>query len=97
MAELPEDVKLSLNVQEAQALHAGLEELLENGRGGPELEHVYRVLGWRILATRRGMGFSGRMSELARGAGSVEEYEADRDRELGPILDGLERGDNRDP
>lgn len=97
MAELPEDVKLSLNVQEAQALHAGLEELLENGRGGPELERVYRVLGWRILATRRGTGFSGRMAELARSAGSVEEYEADRDRELGPILDGLERGDNRDP
>jgi ABC-type phosphate/phosphonate transport system substrate-binding protein len=36
-------------------------------------------------------------TELARGASSVEEYEAARDRTLGPILDGLESAENRDP
>ena len=30
-------------------------------------------------------------------AESVEEYEAARDRALGPILDGLESAENRDP
>jgi len=37
------------------------------------------------------------MSELARQANNVEEYEAARDDALGPILEGLERGENRDP
>ena len=97
MADRPEGVELYLSVPDAEALHAGLEDLLENGRGGPELEKIYRVLGWRILATRPGVGLTGSMADLARSAGSVEEYEAERDRELGPILDGLERGDNRDP
>ena len=97
MAERPEDVALHLSVPEAEALHACLEDLLENGHGGPVLERTYRVLGWRILATRRGAGLSGRMADLARSASSVEEYEAERERELGPVLDGLERGENRDP
>jgi hypothetical protein len=37
------------------------------------------------------------MAELARQAESVEEYEAARDRALGPIFDGLESAENRDP
>jgi hypothetical protein len=37
------------------------------------------------------------MADIARGAESVEEYEAARDEALGPILDGLESGENRDP
>ena len=37
------------------------------------------------------------MADLAREADSLEEYEEARERELGPILDGLERGENRDP
>lgn len=97
MQELPEDVQLRLSVPEAEALHAELEDLLENGHGGPALENTHRVLGWRILATRRGTGLSGRLADIARQAGSVEEYEAERDRELGPVLDGLERAENRDP
>ena len=98
MAEPPEDVELYLSIPEAEALHAGLEDLLEGGRGGPALERTYRVLGWRLLATRRGSsGLSGRLADLARSASSLEEYEAERERELGPLLEGLERGENRDP
>ncbi len=37
------------------------------------------------------------MAELAREAKSLEEYEAARDRTLGPLLDGLESAENRDP
>jgi hypothetical protein len=37
------------------------------------------------------------MAALAKDASSLEEYETARDRELGPILEGLERGENRDP
>jgi hypothetical protein len=37
------------------------------------------------------------MAELARQASSVEEYEAARNAALGPILDGLESAENRDP
>jgi hypothetical protein len=37
------------------------------------------------------------MAELARQASSVEEYEAARDATVGPILDGLESAENRDP
>jgi hypothetical protein len=37
------------------------------------------------------------MAELAREARTLEEYEAARDRTLGPILDGLESAENRDP
>jgi hypothetical protein len=78
-------------------LHAVLEELLEGGREDPLLERSYRVLGWRILAVRGGTGLTGRIAGLARKAESLEEYEAARDRTLGPLLDGLERGENRDP
>jgi len=78
-------------------LHAALEELLEGGREDPLLERSYRVLGWRILAARGGTGLTGRIAGLAREAESLEEYEAARNRTLGPLLDGLERGENRDP
>jgi hypothetical protein len=90
-------VELQLSLDEAEALHAALEEMLEEGREDPRLEHSYRVLGWRILAVRGGTGLTGRLAELAREAESLEEYEAARERVLGPILDGLESGENRDP
>jgi hypothetical protein len=90
-------VELRLSLDEAEALHAALEEMLEEGREDPRLEHSYRVLGWRILAVRGGTGLTGRLAELAREAESLEEYEAARERVLGPILDGLESGENRDP
>ncbi len=90
-------VELRLSLDEAEALHAALEEMLEEGRGDPRLERSYRVLGWRILAARGGTGLTGQLAELAREAESLEEYEAARERALGPILDGLESGENRDP
>jgi hypothetical protein len=90
-------VELRLSLDEAEALHAALEEMLEEGRGDPRLERSYRVLGWRILAVRGGTGLTGRLAELAREAESLEEYEAARERVLGPILDGLESSENRDP
>jgi hypothetical protein len=34
---------------------------------------------------------------FAREADTLEEYEEARDRELGPVLDGLESAENRDP
>lgn len=82
---------------EAETLHATLEKLLEDGHKDPLLEHSYRVLGWRILAAKGGSGLTARIAEIARGASSLEEYEAERDLALGPILEGLERGENRDP
>lgn len=97
---MPDDerlVDLSLSLEEAEALHAAIEDRLEAGHGAPYLERAYRLLGWRILAARGGPGLTGRMAALAREAGSLEEYEAARDRELGPIIGGLERGENRDP
>ncbi len=90
-------VELRLSLDEAEALHAALEEMLEEGREDPRLERSYRVLGWRILAVRGGTGLTGRLAELAREAESLEEYEAARERVLGPILDGLESSENRDP
>jgi hypothetical protein len=90
-------VDLSLPLKTAETLHAALEDLLEGGRDEAALEHAYRVLAWRILAVKGGTGLTGRMAELARKAKSVEEYEATRDRTLGPILDGLESAENRDP
>ena len=90
-------MELRLAIDEAEALHARLEELLERGEDDPRLERAYRVLGWRILAARGGTGLTGRLANVARKAPSVEEYEAARDEALGPILDGLERGENRDP
>ena len=90
-------VELRLSLDEAEALHAALEEMLEEGREDPRLERSYRVLGWRILAARGGTGLTGQLAELDREAESLEEYEAARERALGPILDGLESGENRDP
>ena len=93
----PAEVELSLPLEAAEALHVALEDLLEDGREDAALERAYRVLAWRILAARGGSGLTARMARLARQAGSVEEYEAARDRALGPILDGLESAENRDP
>jgi hypothetical protein len=90
-------VELWLPLEEAEALHALVERLLESGELDPRLEHSYRLLGWRILAARGGKGLTERIADLAREAESLEEYEAARERELGPVLDGLERGENRDP
>jgi hypothetical protein len=96
---LPDDspVELRLSLDEADTLHSALEELLEGGREGLHLGRSYRLLGWRILAARGGTGLTGHLAELAREAETLEEYEAARDQALGPILDGLESAENRDP
>jgi len=88
-------VDLRLSLSEAEALHAHLERVLESG--DQHLERSYRLLGWRILAARGGTGLTGRVADLAREADSLEDYEEAREKALGPILDGLERGENRDP
>ena len=88
---------MRLPLEEAETLHALLERLLESGQQDPRLEHSYRLLGWRILAAKGGKGLTGRMANLAREADSLEEYEAAREMELGPVLDGLQRAENRDP
>ena len=90
-------IELRLSLGEADALHAALEELLEGGRGDPRLERFYRVLGWRILAAKGGTGLTERVAALAREAETLEEHEAARERMLGPILDGLQSSENRDP
>jgi hypothetical protein len=90
-------VDLHLSLDEAEALHAVLEDFLEDGEQSLYLERPYRLLGWRILAVKGGTGLIGRVAELAREAGTLEEYEEARDRELGPVLDGLESAENRDP
>lgn len=89
-------VHLHLTVEEAEALHAVLENLLETG-AAPILERPHRLLAWRALAARGGSGLTARLSSVAREAGTLEEFEAARDEELGPILDGLESAENRDP
>jgi hypothetical protein len=71
--------------------------LLDGGRDDACLERSYRLLSWRLLAAKGGTGLTERVAGLAREAQTLEEYEAMRDRALGPILDGLERGENRDP
>jgi hypothetical protein len=91
------DVELLLPLEEAEVLHALLERLLESGESDPRLAHSYRLLGWRILAAKGGTGLTGHMADLARTADSLEVFEAARERALGPVLDGLERGENRDP
>jgi hypothetical protein len=91
-------VELKLPLKTAETLHAALEDLLESdGHDEADLERAYRTLAWRILAVKDGSGLTSRMAELAREAGSVEEYEAARNAALGPILDGLESAENRDP
>jgi hypothetical protein len=96
---LPADngVDLRFSLTEAEALHALLEDLLEGGEEDLHLERSYRLLAWRILAAKGGTGLTGRMAGLARDAKDLEEYETARDRALGPVLEGLERGENRDP
>ena len=92
---------VSLPLDAAETLHGALEDVLENGHADPKLERAYRILAWRILAARgqegTGSGLIARMAEAARDATTVEEYEAARDDVLGPILDGLESAENRDP
>ena len=88
---------MRLSLEEARALHALLERLLESGEQDLRLEHSYRLLSWRILAATGGKGLTGRIAGLAREADSLEEYEVARERELGPVLEGLERSENRDP
>jgi hypothetical protein len=90
-------VELSLSLDEAESLHALLEDLLDKEEVDQDLERSYRLLGWRILAVRGGTGLTGRIAALAREADTLEEYEEARDRELGPVLDGLESAENRDP
>jgi hypothetical protein len=96
---LPDDLRvdLRLSLDEADALHAALEKLLEAGWEDPRLERSYRVLGWRILVAKGGSGLTGHLAGLAREAETLEEYEVGRERALGPILDGLESPGNRDP
>jgi hypothetical protein len=90
-------IDLSLSLDEAESLHALLEDLLEKEEVDQRLERTYRHLGWRILAARGGTGLTGRIAGFAREAGTLEEYEEARDRELGPVLDGLESAEYRDP
>ena len=101
---MPEDapaLPVTLPLDAAERLHDALEDLLEGGHRDPALERAYRVLAWRILAARgeagEGSGLTARMAEAARDARTLEEYEAARDDVLGPILDGLESAENRDP
>lgn len=90
-------MRLEMPLEEAEALHAALEELLEGERADERVAHLYRLLGWRILASRqRGSGLTGHLIELARRADSLEDYEAARDRELGPLLEVLENVEQRD-
>lgn len=100
MTQEPEEtqqVDLALSTAEAESAHAALERALEKGEGDEHLELAYRRLGWRILAAKGGSGLTARLSEIAQGAESLEQFERERDEELGPILEGLESGENRDP
>jgi hypothetical protein len=90
-------VALHLPLETAENLHAALEGLLEEGSADPALQKAYRILAWRILAARGGTGLTATMAEIARKANTVEEYEAARDRALGPVLGALESPANRDP
>lgn len=96
---MPEDrpVHLRLTLEEADALHAALEDLLETGAAPAALERPHRLLAWRALAARDGTGLTARLAAIAREANTLEEFEAARDEELGPILEGLESPENRDP
>jgi hypothetical protein len=90
-------VHLGLSIEEARALHAVLEGLLETGAAPEILEYPHRLLAWRTLAATGGTGLTGRLAAIARESGTLEEFESARDKELGPILDGLENAENRDP
>lgn len=98
--ETEKGVEVELPLAEAEAAHAALERVLESGTGDETqetLEILYRRLGWRILAAKEGSGLTARLAELARSAESLEQFECERDSELGPIISGLESGENRDP
>ena len=90
-------VRLHLTLEEADALHAALEDLLETGAAPALLERPHRLLAWRALAARDGAGLTARLAAIAREASTLEEFEAARGEELGPILEGLESAENRDP
>ncbi len=90
-------INVSLSLQEAEAAYEALEETLEKGSENPALKKAYRTIGWRILANKGGTGLTAQMAEIARRSESLEEYEANREQALGPILEGLQRGENRDP
>ncbi len=90
-------VRLHLTLEEADALHAALEDLLETGAASALLERPHRLLAWHALAARDGTGLTARLAAIAREASTLEEFEAARDEELGPILEGLESAENRDP
>ena len=96
---MPEDrpVHLRLTLEEADALHAALEDLLERGAAPAVLGRPHRLLAWRALAAGDGSGLTARLAAIAREASTLEEFEAARDEELGPILQGLESAENRDP
>ena len=96
---MPDDrpVHLHLTLEEAEALHAALEDLLEAVAVPAILKRPHRLLAWRALAARDGSGLTARLAAIAREANTLEEFEAARDDELGPILDGLESAENRDP
>lgn len=96
---MPEDrpVHLHLTLAEADALHAALEDLLETVPTPALLERPHRLLAWRAVAARDGSGLTARLAAIAREANTLEEFEAARDEELGPILEGLESAGNRDP
>ncbi len=100
MADAP-SFSVNLPLDAAEHLHGVVEDLLENGHEDPALERAYRILAWRILAARgeggNGSGLIASMAEAARDAETLEEYEATRNEVLGPILDGLESAENRDP
>lgn len=101
MPDGPSSSGVNLPLDAAETLHVALEDVLENGHASPKLERAYRILAWRILAAKgergEGSGLTARMAEAALNAETVEEYEAARDDVLGPILDGLESAENRDP
>ena len=90
-------VLLHLTLEEADALHAALEGLLEVGAAPAILERPHRLLAWRALAARDGSGLTARLASIASEASTLEGFEAARDEELGPILEGLESAENRDP
>jgi hypothetical protein len=96
---VPDDrpVHLQLSIEEAEALHAALESLLESETAPPALKYPHRLLAWKTLAASEGTGLTGRLAAIAREAETVEQFEAARDEELGPILEGLESAENRDP
>ena len=85
------NLELRLSLREAEALHALLEQHFDSGEQDLYLDHSYRLLGWRILAAKGGTGLTERIAGLAREAHSLEEYEAAREKALGPVLDVLER------